>query len=189
LVCMAAAGSMVLASLLINTTGRPSDSYVTMDVMRLPLGVLTGVGFIGAGAILHKENFVLGVTTAATLWFSTVMGLCFGAGQFQLGLVLLLFGLVTLWGLRWVEDRALQRGEATLIIATSPSGPSDENIAAALKEAGYVSVILAANQTASGHQFRFNIRRQTLGPQTPPSDILKLATWPGVETVRWIRHP
>ena len=37
-----------------------------MDLMRLPLGILTGVGFIGGGAILKKGDLVSGVTTAAT---------------------------------------------------------------------------------------------------------------------------
>jgi putative Mg2+ transporter-C (MgtC) family protein len=37
-------------SCLLQTTGKTPDSFVTMDVMRLPLGILTGMGFIGAGA-------------------------------------------------------------------------------------------------------------------------------------------
>ncbi len=49
--------------------------------MRLPLGILSGIGFIGGGAILQRGDLVMGVTTAATLWFVTVMGLCFGAGS------------------------------------------------------------------------------------------------------------
>ena len=40
--------------------------------------------FIGAGAILYKESMVLGVTTASTLWYTTLMGFCFGAGEFAL---------------------------------------------------------------------------------------------------------
>ena len=67
------------------TTGKPTDSFVTLDLMRLPLGILTGMGFIGAGAILKKGDIVLGVTTATTLWFVTVLGLCFGGGQWILG--------------------------------------------------------------------------------------------------------
>ena len=42
------------------------------------------MGFIGAGAILRKNNLMVGVTTAATLWFVTVMGCCFGGGQLVL---------------------------------------------------------------------------------------------------------
>jgi putative Mg2+ transporter-C (MgtC) family protein len=43
-----------------------------LDLMRLPLGVLSGIGFIGAGAIVPRDNFVVGVTTAATIWYLTL---------------------------------------------------------------------------------------------------------------------
>ena len=56
-----------------------------MDALRFPLGVLTGIGFIGAGAVFRKDGLVSGVTTAAMLWFVTVIGLCFGGGQYGLG--------------------------------------------------------------------------------------------------------
>jgi uncharacterized membrane protein YhiD involved in acid resistance len=71
LVAMAASVSMIQMNLLLPTNGKPADSYAVMDLMRLPLGILTGVGFIGAGAIVRKGDLVLGITTAATLWFAT----------------------------------------------------------------------------------------------------------------------
>jgi putative Mg2+ transporter-C (MgtC) family protein len=71
--------------------------------MRLPLGILTGVGFIGGGAILRRGSLVVGVTTAATLWYVTVVGLCFGGGQMLLGWLATAVGVLVLWGLRWVE--------------------------------------------------------------------------------------
>src|SRR3979409_2300297 len=67
LVCLAAAVTMIEANLLLDTRGKTPDAFATMDVMRLPLGILTGMGFIGGGAILRRDGFVLGVTTAATL--------------------------------------------------------------------------------------------------------------------------
>jgi len=70
-----------------------------------PLGILTGMGFIGAGAILHRANMVTGVTTAATLWFTTVMGFCFGAGEFLLGAWMLGLSILVLWCMQWVEAR------------------------------------------------------------------------------------
>ncbi len=66
---LAAAVAMIQMNLLLPMSGRPSDSLVTNDLMRLPLGILTGVGFIGGGAILRRDNFISGVTTAATLWY------------------------------------------------------------------------------------------------------------------------
>ena len=103
LVCLAAALSMIQANLLLPTAGKPADSFVTLDLMRLPLGILTGMGFIGAGAILKRGELVLGITTAATLWFVTVLGLCFGGGEWVLGGAALAIGMVVLKGLKRVE--------------------------------------------------------------------------------------
>ncbi len=54
LVCLAAAISMIQTNLLLTMAGRTNDSFVTLDLVRLPLGILTGMGF-GAGAILRCE--------------------------------------------------------------------------------------------------------------------------------------
>src|SRR5271156_4353417 len=82
LVCLAASIAMIQTNLLLAMSGKPSSSFVTLDLMRLPLGILSGMGFIGAGTILRRDNFIQGITTAATLWFVTIIGLCFGGGQF-----------------------------------------------------------------------------------------------------------
>jgi putative Mg2+ transporter-C (MgtC) family protein len=85
LVTLAASVAMIQMNLLMQTNGKPPNSYAVMDLMRLPLDILTGVGFIGAGAIVRKNELVMGLTTAATLWFATVVGLCLGGGQVILG--------------------------------------------------------------------------------------------------------
>src|SRR5262249_55437117 len=82
---LAASVAMIQMNLLLPMSGRPTDSFVTNDLMRLPLGILTGVGFIGGGAILRRGSLIIGVTTAATLWYVTVVGLCFGGGPMLLG--------------------------------------------------------------------------------------------------------
>jgi putative Mg2+ transporter-C (MgtC) family protein len=116
LVCLAAALSMIQMNLLLPTSGKTNASFAVMDVMRLPLGILSGMGFIGAGAILRRGEFVLGVTTAATLWFVTILGLCFGGGQIILGLVGMTLGLAVLWGLKQIEDHWKQECHARLTI-------------------------------------------------------------------------
>ena len=63
---LAASLSMIQANLLLSLDGKGSGSFAVMDLMRLPLGILTGVGFIGGGTILKKGDLVTGVTTAAT---------------------------------------------------------------------------------------------------------------------------
>jgi putative Mg2+ transporter-C (MgtC) family protein len=101
LVCLAASVAMIQANLLLSMAGRPTGSFVMNDLMRLPLGILTGMGFIGGGAILRRGSLVIGVTTAATLWLVTVIGLCIGGGQLELGLAATVLGLFALRVLRW----------------------------------------------------------------------------------------
>lgn len=63
------------------------------DVSRIPAGVVSGIGFLGAGTILVTgRNQIRGLTTAATLWVASCMGMAFGAGYLSVGFVC--FGLV-----------------------------------------------------------------------------------------------
>jgi len=71
-------------------------------------------GFIGAGAILRREDIVSGVTTAAALWLATVLGLCFGGGQNALGSAALAFGIFILWALKRFEQWIPQERRAVL---------------------------------------------------------------------------
>ncbi len=98
LVCLAASVAMLQVNILLPMTGRAANLFVMNDLMRLPLGILTGVGFIGAGAILRRGSLVIGITTAATLWLGTVIGLCLGGGQIALGGAATVPGLVLTLG-------------------------------------------------------------------------------------------
>src|SRR5580698_2461295 len=136
LVALAACLARIQVNILLPTAGRPASSFVMNDLMRLPLGILSSMGFIGAGAIVRRDNFVVGVTTAATLWFVTVIGLCFGGGQIALGLTGTAIGLIVLMGLRAVEDRMVQDRQATLSIVLASSGPEESEIRDGLTQAG-----------------------------------------------------
>lgn len=116
LVGLAASLSMIQANLLLTLDGKGPGSFAVMDLMRLPLGILTGVGFIGGGTILKKGDLVTGVTTAATLWLITVIGLCFGGGQLALGSTATVIGVVTLSVLKWVDEMIPRRHRATLTV-------------------------------------------------------------------------
>ena len=64
LVTLAASVAMIQANILLTVNGKTPGSFAVMDIMRLPLGILTGVGFIGAGTIVRKGDLITGVTTA-----------------------------------------------------------------------------------------------------------------------------
>lgn len=116
LVGLAAALAMVQANVLLPVDGKTPGSFGVMDLMRMPLGILTGVGFIGGGAILKRGDIVRGVTTAATLWVTTVIGLCFGGGQLGIGVSGTVLALVTLFVLDWFDRRIPRQHHARLTI-------------------------------------------------------------------------
>ncbi|MGB3582444.1 MAG: MgtC/SapB family protein [Roseiarcus sp.] len=124
LVALAASIAMIQANILLPLDGKQPGSFAVMDLMRLPLGILTGVGFLGGGAILKKGGSITGLTTAATLWIATVIGLCFGGGQLGLGGISTAVGLITLWAMEWIDVRIRRDHNAVLIVATPPGSPT-----------------------------------------------------------------
>jgi putative Mg2+ transporter-C (MgtC) family protein len=188
LVCLAACISMIQANLLLGTVGKKPDSFVSFDVMRLPLGILTGVGFIGGGAILRKDNMVLGVTTAATLWFVTVMGLCFGSGQIGLGIAAWATGMIVLAGLTQIENRCKEERRATLTLVAAGDGPSEKELSASLESHGFkiASCAVLYAEGLRNREITCEVRWSGRRKDTlPPEFLQKLAQKPGVLRLGW----
>ncbi|HEX7376870.1 MAG TPA: MgtC/SapB family protein [Pirellulales bacterium] len=188
LVCLAASLSMIQANLLLDTQGRGGDSFIMLDLMRLPLGVLSGMGFIGAGAILRRGALVKGVTTAATLWYVTMMGLCFGGGQLALGLAALVLGVLVLSVLKRLEDRLEHDHHVRLRVLAADGGPGESELRLLLAGAGLrvVSCAVSYDTKLKRHSLRCLIRCRARGGQVPtPPVIEELSRQPGVVKVAW----
>jgi putative Mg2+ transporter-C (MgtC) family protein len=179
---------MIQANLLLKTAGRASDSFIMLDLMRFPLGILTGVGFIGAGAILRKGRFVGGLTTAATLWFVTVIGLCFGGGQLGLGAAATGLGLLILWGLKWVEQHLRQEQHGTLMLIATADGPGEAQIRSTLGAEGFkiASCDVEYQDQAQRRRLRCQISwRGRPNDSRPPAFLDRLAEQAGVLKLQW----
>jgi putative Mg2+ transporter-C (MgtC) family protein len=184
LVGLAACIAMVQANLLINSNGKATDSFVVMDTMRLPLGILSGIGFIGAGAIIKRGESAVGVTTAATIWFVTVMGLCFGGGQIGLGLAAFALCFVVLAVLKRLELSMSREQKGTLKIVVSADGPDQDELADLLKRAGLslTNPSLCNEKTpAQNRSFGWKLQWKGKPDETnPPRVIQDLATRPDI---------
>ena len=75
------------------------------DPGRIAAQVVTGMGFLGAGAIIKLGNDIRGLTTAASLWLTAAVGLTIGAGMFFTALVVVILALITLIVLHKVERK------------------------------------------------------------------------------------
>ena len=82
----------------------PPETQIVTDMARMPHAILTGIGFLGAGVIFREGPSVQGLTTAASLWLMAALGIVFGAGQLELGVIGTLAALLVL-----ILFRLLQR--------------------------------------------------------------------------------
>jgi MgtC family protein len=145
-------------------------------------------GVIGGGAILRRDSLVLGVTTAATLWFVTVIGLCFGGGQISLGMAAFVLGMLVLSGLRWFDYRMKHGQHGTLTLTTERDQPPEEEIQAAVRKAGYKISIssVAYSSLAVQRQLEFNLRWRGI-PQSAdaPPFLRQLLSDRRVSAAQW----
>ncbi|QEH38846.1 putative Mg(2+) transport ATPase [Aquisphaera giovannonii] len=189
LVGLAAAVSMIQMNLLLPVAGKTSGSFATLDLMRLPLGILTGMGFIGGGVILRRGEMIHGVTTAATLWLVTVVGLCLGGGQLALGAAATAIALAVLWGMKRVEARLCRGRNARLVVVAEEGGLAEEDLRSLLAEAGFevTSWEVATKRRPDGlrRTVRCGLRWRPGDDLHTPAVVRDLARRPFVEAVRW----
>lgn len=171
LVALAACLAMVQANLLLSVFGKTPGSFTQMDVLRFPLGILTGVGFIGGGAILRRGDMVTGVTTAATLWFITVVGLSFGGGQMLTGIAATAIGFIVLSPLKHLDAWLRCEQKATLVVRTSNGEIPD--LSAVLKSLKCHAGFLSLQRTADGRAgVTFELRWLAKDPDASARAIL-----------------
>jgi putative Mg2+ transporter-C (MgtC) family protein len=190
LVCLAATFAMLEVNLLLPLAGRSGNSFVMNDLMRLPLGILDGIGFIGAGVIFKRDNqLTTGVTTAATLWYVTVLGLLFGAGQLRTGCVGAVLALAILWGLQHMEGLLPREHRGDLTLTLDPAAPSEEALRQQILAAGcsFSTWNPTYNPADTLSLLQCTIRwrdRAFRSPHTPAA-IAQLRSLPGVRSVSW----
>jgi putative Mg2+ transporter-C (MgtC) family protein len=101
---------------------------ITFDPTRIAAQVVTGIGFLGAGAIIRQGLSIRGLTTAASLWVVAAIGMASGAGYYSAAVITTVLVLVSLWPLRILAFRIFERirpGELRLEVELRANeGPS-----------------------------------------------------------------
>jgi putative Mg2+ transporter-C (MgtC) family protein len=90
-------------------TGFKFGSGVSYDPTRIAAQIVTGIGFLGAGAIMRQGISVHGLTTAATLWMSAAIGMTAATGFYTIAVLATAVTLMVLWPLRLFERRYIDR--------------------------------------------------------------------------------
>ena len=102
-VCLGATLAMIVSDSLAAEWAK-SGAMVWLDRGRIAAGIVTGIGFIGAGAIINVGNIHRGLTTAAMLWFVAVLGIAVGAGYYSVAAIATVFALFTVLALEPVTE-------------------------------------------------------------------------------------
>ena len=128
LICVGAALFTVLSVKLSGVRGDPG---------RVAAQILTGVGFIGAGTILHARGSVTGLTSAATIWVVAAIGMAVGAGAYVEAVGTALLVMIVLAGLGFVENFIARRAtHSRLKIHASPAPGALEELETLVRRTG-----------------------------------------------------
>jgi putative Mg2+ transporter-C (MgtC) family protein len=105
LVCLSSTLLMLVTAYESHWFPRDSAARVILDPTRMAQGIMTGIGFLGAGAIIKDGLSVRGLTTAASIWITAAIGILTGVGFYFAALVGTVLTLGTLSTFRWIEAR------------------------------------------------------------------------------------
>ncbi|MBI4025618.1 MAG: MgtC/SapB family protein [Verrucomicrobia bacterium] len=187
LVCVASATAMILSENLFAATSGNNLGWKP-DPARLAAGILTGMGFLGAGSIIRHENAVRGLTTAAALWFMSVIGLVFGSGYILLGCVGTGIAMITLMVLPRLESYVQNDWYGAVVVTLQIDGPSNVEIRNRIETLGMkvkkmeLDYDLHSRQKTVRCEVKFKKGRLfELSEET----IREMAAWPGVLQIKW----
>lgn len=128
LICLGATFFTVLSYRFSSNTG---------DSGRVAAQILTGVGFIGAGTILHTRGAVTGLTSAATIWVVAAIGMALGSGAYVEAVGTTLLVMVVLAGLAPLEKIIAHRSSVSrLVVHARPAPETLEGIESLVKRTG-----------------------------------------------------
>ncbi|HVM08715.1 MAG TPA: MgtC/SapB family protein [Acidimicrobiales bacterium] len=134
--------------------GPRADSVYQVDVTRVASQIVSGMGFLGGGAILKYGANVRGLTTAASLWVTAAIGLAVAVGSYTVALVTTAAVILSLVLLRmpkrWIEARIAAKESDVVVIRVADGAPAAPVIAAATSLEGIAVKSLNIERTETG---------------------------------------
>jgi len=156
LVCLASSLLMLVTVYQREWFSQAVVETVRIDPTRMAQGIMTGIGFLGAGVIFKESLTVRGLTTAASIWVTAAIGIMLGIGFYFAASVAVMLTLGTLSGFRWVESRMPTLFYAHYMVRF----PRDaimpvEALRALLGEYGFTVASLSYRLDAEGDYFEY----------------------------------
>jgi putative Mg2+ transporter-C (MgtC) family protein len=160
-------------------------NVVRADPTRIAAQIVTGIGFLGAGAIIRQGFSVRGLTTAATLWVVAAIGMASGAGYFSAAVITTALVLFSLWPLRIIAFRVMTRyrPETDRLLVQLPTGESPAPLIEKLESLGGNLQTLEVGHEADRRTVLIDV---TLPPKSDaPAIVSQISQLEHVLEVRW----
>jgi putative Mg2+ transporter-C (MgtC) family protein len=127
------------------------------DPTRIAAQIISGIGFLGAGAVLHSHGFVLGLTTAATIWVVAGVGMAVGSGMYWVAIFATAMSLVTLYFLSFIEDRIQGRRSYSYSLVVSDLNQALASINRVLQESSVSAASFNFKKRTDNYRVWFNL--------------------------------
>ena len=164
------------------------DVVVRYDPTRVAAQIVTGIGFLGAGAIIQQGLSVRGLTTAASLWVTAAVGMSVGLGYYTGAAVTAVFTVLALYGMkrmRSVVFSRLRKGECRITVQMGDDLRLSQLVHAIEERGGRVESMKFAEEEGNGKQLTATVK---LDSGVDPEDVVAGASdLPGVRAVDWYR--
>ena len=159
-------------------------SLVRTDPTRIAAQIVSGIGFLGAGAIIRQGLSVKGLTTAATLWLVAAIGMAAGAGYYSAALFATAGALLTLGPLRIVAYKIVRRyrPEVDRLLVEIPAGGSPGAVLEAIERRGGRVVSLEIAQEGDRRSMAVDVELRGIDAPLVVADVGEID---GVLEVRW----
>jgi putative Mg2+ transporter-C (MgtC) family protein len=155
-----------------------------IDPTRIAAQIVSGIGFLGAGAIIRQGLSVRGLTTAATLWLVAAIGMSAGAGYYSGAIIATVGALLTLGPLRIVAYRIVRRfrPDVDRLVVDIPAGGSPVPILEVIEQQHARVVALEIAQEGDRRSVALDVE---LGHNGAPAIVAAVGDIDGVLEVRW----
>jgi putative Mg2+ transporter-C (MgtC) family protein len=127
------------------------------DPTRIAAQIISGIGFLGAGAVLHSHGFVLGLTTAATIWVVAGVGMALGSGMYLVAGFTTVMSLITLYFLSFVEDKIQGRKSYSYSLVVTDLNQALASINNVLQETSVGAASFNFKKKAGHYRVWFNL--------------------------------
>ena len=166
LVCMASTLLMLITVYEWQWIQSHTPDSIRMDPTRMAQGIMTGIGFLGAGVIFKEGITVRGLTTAASIWITAALGILIGIGFYFPATVTTALAIFVLSMFRWVESHMRTQNYARLVVAFHRGRALDEPaLRTQLSEHGFDAAHMSYRGDEAGNVFEYRMMIQTTRPE------------------------